>query len=170
MVYSTQNQWVLDFIYSPVFLKVKKKRSFGNWICFRPQVKGGENTYSVRPPRKSLYLQWLRSSGEGGRNTYSQGNRPIRHVETCPDYFFTARVHTTKPTVKILAANTHCKYFLKIAKHCQYCNMPDPYQSRKQYATRNTPRPRRLLQRSRHETAQRIVQTSGTSGSAYRKN
>jgi hypothetical protein len=30
--------------------------------------------------------------------------------------FFTARVHTTKSTVKILAANTHCKYFLKIAE------------------------------------------------------
>jgi hypothetical protein len=31
-------------------------------------------------------------------------------------FFFTARVHTTKSTVKILAANTHCKYFLKIAE------------------------------------------------------
>jgi hypothetical protein len=31
-------------------------------------------------------------------------------------FFFTARVHTTKYTVKILAANTHCKYFLKIAE------------------------------------------------------
>jgi hypothetical protein len=30
--------------------------------------------------------------------------------------FFTARVHTTKSTIKILAANTHCKYFLKIAE------------------------------------------------------
>jgi hypothetical protein len=30
-------------------------------------------------------------------------------------FFFIARVHTTKSTVKILAANTHCKYFLKIA-------------------------------------------------------
>jgi hypothetical protein len=30
--------------------------------------------------------------------------------------FFTARVHTTKSTVKMLAANTHCKYFLKIAE------------------------------------------------------
>jgi hypothetical protein len=39
-----------------------------------------------------------------------QGNGPIRHVETCPDYFFTARVHTTKSTVNILAANMHCKY------------------------------------------------------------
>jgi hypothetical protein len=46
----------------------------------------------------------------------SQGNGPIRHIETCSDFFFiTARVHTTKSTVKILAANTHCKYFLKIA-------------------------------------------------------
>jgi hypothetical protein len=33
-----------------------------------------------------------------------------------PWFFFTARVHTTKYTVKILAANTHCKYFLKIAE------------------------------------------------------
>jgi hypothetical protein len=46
----------------------------------------------------------------------SQGNGPIRHVETCPDFFFTARVHTTKSTVKIFAANTHCKYFLKIVE------------------------------------------------------
>jgi hypothetical protein len=30
-------------------------------------------------------------------------------------FFFTARVHTTKSTVNILAANTHYKYFLKIA-------------------------------------------------------
>jgi hypothetical protein len=30
--------------------------------------------------------------------------------------FFTARIHTTKSTVKILAANMHCKYFLKIAE------------------------------------------------------
>jgi hypothetical protein len=31
-------------------------------------------------------------------------------------FFFTARVHTTKSTVKILAAKTRCKYFLKIAE------------------------------------------------------
>jgi hypothetical protein len=31
-------------------------------------------------------------------------------------FFFTARVHTTKSTIKILAANTHSKYFLKIAE------------------------------------------------------
>jgi hypothetical protein len=33
-----------------------------------------------------------------------------------PWFFFTARVHTTKSTVKILAANTYCKYFLKIVE------------------------------------------------------
>jgi hypothetical protein len=31
-------------------------------------------------------------------------------------FFFTATVHTTKSIVKILAANTQCKYFLKIAE------------------------------------------------------
>jgi hypothetical protein len=31
-------------------------------------------------------------------------------------FFVTARVYTTKYTIKILAANTHCKYFLKIAE------------------------------------------------------
>jgi hypothetical protein len=38
-------------------------------------------------------------------------------------FFFTARVHTTKSTIKILAANTHCKYYLKIAEvtHFSVC-------------------------------------------------
>jgi hypothetical protein len=62
---------------------------------------GLNNRHSVR------YYSWLSS----------QGNGPIRHVESCPDFFFfTARVHTTKFTIKILATNTHCKYFFKIAE------------------------------------------------------
>jgi hypothetical protein len=45
----------LDFIHRLVF---EGTRRFGNWICFRPQVKGGggvreEDTYSVGPLRKS---------------------------------------------------------------------------------------------------------------------
>jgi hypothetical protein len=44
-------------------------------------------------------------------------------------FFFTARVHTTKSTIKILTANTHCKNFLKIAEHCQYCNLPDSWRN-----------------------------------------
>jgi hypothetical protein len=59
----------------------------------------------------------------------SQGNGLIRHVETCPDFLFTARVHTTKSMVKVLAANMHCKYFLKIAEHCQYSSLPDPWRN-----------------------------------------
>jgi hypothetical protein len=44
-------------------------------------------------------------------------------------FLFTTRVHTTKYTVKILAANTHCKYFLKIAEvtHC-FCSRNRLYQ------------------------------------------
>jgi hypothetical protein len=57
------------------------------------------------------------------------GNGLTRHVETCPDFFFTAREHTTKSTVKILAANMHCSYFLKIAEHGQYCSLPDPWRN-----------------------------------------
>jgi hypothetical protein len=42
-------------------------------------------------------------------------------------------------------------------------------QSGMQHATRLT-QPRRMLQRSRDKTSQRVVRTSGTSGSAYRNN
>jgi hypothetical protein len=46
---------VLDFIHRPDFNSKKKKeeqtRRFGNWICFRPHVRG--DTYSVGSVRKS---------------------------------------------------------------------------------------------------------------------
>jgi hypothetical protein len=42
----------LDFLLCPLFLEVEI-RGFENWICFRPQVKGGEDSYSVGPLRKS---------------------------------------------------------------------------------------------------------------------
>jgi hypothetical protein len=45
---------VLDFIHRPDFNSYKKKdqtRRFGNWICFRPQMRG--DTYSVGSLRKS---------------------------------------------------------------------------------------------------------------------
>jgi hypothetical protein len=41
-------------------------------------------------------------------------------------FFFTARVHTTKYTVKILAANTYCKYFLKIAEVTHFFLYAEP--------------------------------------------
>jgi hypothetical protein len=49
----------MDFFHRPVF---QKTRRFGNWICFRPQMKVGEkDTYSVGPLRESNpVIQWLR--------------------------------------------------------------------------------------------------------------
>jgi hypothetical protein len=46
--------------------------------------------------------------------------------KTCPDFFFTARVHTTKSTVKILAAKTHRKYILKIAEVTHFFLYAEP--------------------------------------------
>jgi hypothetical protein len=40
--------------------------------------------------------------------------------------FFTARVHTTKSTIKILAANMHCKYLLKIAEITHFFLYAEP--------------------------------------------
>jgi hypothetical protein len=47
---------LLDFFYfflPPVFLGIETRRS-ENWICFRPQETGGEDTYSVGPLKKEL--------------------------------------------------------------------------------------------------------------------
>jgi hypothetical protein len=40
------------FSHRPVFLGVESRR-FGKWICFHPQVKRGQDIYSVGPLRKS---------------------------------------------------------------------------------------------------------------------
>jgi hypothetical protein len=42
---------------------------------------------------------------------------------------FTARIHTTKSTVKILSANTHWKYFLKNAENDQFSSLSDPWRN-----------------------------------------
>jgi hypothetical protein len=46
-------KWIITVLVS-VHRPVLKTRSrhFGNWVCFRPQVKG-EDAYSVGPLRKS---------------------------------------------------------------------------------------------------------------------
>jgi hypothetical protein len=41
MVYNTQNYWGFGLFHWLVF---NRTRRFGNWICFRPQVKVGEKT------------------------------------------------------------------------------------------------------------------------------
>jgi hypothetical protein len=66
MVYGTQ------FFHRPVFCGVETQR-FGNWICFRPQVKGVEDTYSVGHLRKSYPVT----------ETSSTSAEPERKRETC---------------------------------------------------------------------------------------
>jgi hypothetical protein len=43
----------LDFFHRPVF---QKTRRFGNWICFRPQVKVGEKTPTQLGPLERANL------------------------------------------------------------------------------------------------------------------
>jgi hypothetical protein len=45
MVYSTLSYWVFGLFPSSGALYGVETRCFGNWICFRPQVKGGENSF-----------------------------------------------------------------------------------------------------------------------------
>jgi hypothetical protein len=54
----------LDFFHRPVFLGVEIRR-FGNWICFRPQVKGGrgEDTNAVGPLRVGVFSLPLPEDG-----------------------------------------------------------------------------------------------------------
>jgi hypothetical protein len=62
-VYNTQNYWVFGLFPSSGILENRKHGRFGNWICFRPQVKGGEDTYSVGPLRMSQLLRLALSKG-----------------------------------------------------------------------------------------------------------
>jgi hypothetical protein len=48
----------LDFFHRPVF---QKTRRFGNWICFRPQVKVGEKTPTQLGPLERANLNHLRT-------------------------------------------------------------------------------------------------------------
>jgi hypothetical protein len=40
-MYNTQNYWVLGLSHFGILAREQKTRCFGNWTCFRPQVKGG---------------------------------------------------------------------------------------------------------------------------------
>jgi hypothetical protein len=64
-----------DFVHRPD-LKLLKTQCFGNWICFRPQVR--EDAYSVWSLRKSYpqsLVQWLRiviSNPDDGQSLKTQ--------------------------------------------------------------------------------------------------
>jgi hypothetical protein len=44
MVYNTQSYWVFGLCASSDILKSRKHGNFGNWICFRPQVRREKTT------------------------------------------------------------------------------------------------------------------------------
>jgi hypothetical protein len=60
LVTPTQNYWVFGFFFHRLMFLGVETWHFRNWICFRPQAKGGEDTYSVGPLRKR-YSQSLDS-------------------------------------------------------------------------------------------------------------
>jgi hypothetical protein len=70
---------LMDFIHRPVFKRRKQKNT-----TFR---------------RLDLHLRCM-----GQDKSYSQGNGPIRHVETCPDFFF----HCESTHNKIHCQNSSC--------------------------------------------------------------
>jgi hypothetical protein len=70
MVYNTQNHWVFGLCPSPVILGNRKR--FGNWMCFRPQVRR-ETPTLLGPLERANLNHWDRSSSEEG-DTYSVGS------------------------------------------------------------------------------------------------
>jgi hypothetical protein len=60
MVYNTEllGFWTFSIIR---YSRTQKARRFGNWICFRLQVKEGEDIYSVGPLRKSQFQSLVQS-------------------------------------------------------------------------------------------------------------
>jgi hypothetical protein len=52
MVYNTHNYWVFGLFPSSGILE-NRKHDVSETACFRPQVKGAEDTYSVGPLGKS---------------------------------------------------------------------------------------------------------------------
>jgi hypothetical protein len=61
MVSSTQNYWVFGlFPHHHVFLGVETRR-FGNWICFRPQVKGEKTPTQLGHLERANLNHWTSS-------------------------------------------------------------------------------------------------------------
>jgi hypothetical protein len=99
---------------APVFMELQCR---GQFRVYKRSIDPISRTIFGRLDHATDVInQWVNSVDWDCFQQNSQGNGPIRHVETCPDFFFTARVHTTKSAIKILAAKTRCKYFLKIAE------------------------------------------------------
>jgi hypothetical protein len=49
--------WFLGFLHRPVFWGVETRR-FGNWICFRPKVKGEKTPIQLGPLESAILNHW----------------------------------------------------------------------------------------------------------------
>jgi hypothetical protein len=56
-----KNYWVFGLFPSSGFLENRKKCRFGNWICFRPQVKGKKTPTQLGPLEKANLSHWTGS-------------------------------------------------------------------------------------------------------------
>jgi hypothetical protein len=62
MVYNTQNYWVFGLFPSSGILGTRKTQRFGNWICFRPQVRGEETPTLLGPLDRANLNHWTNVS------------------------------------------------------------------------------------------------------------
>jgi hypothetical protein len=65
MVYDIQDYWVFGLCPSSGILRNRTTQRFGNWICFRPQVRGQETSTHLGPLER---VQWLRLALSNGAN------------------------------------------------------------------------------------------------------
>jgi hypothetical protein len=79
------------------------------------------------PHSSSIIRDWYNRPISGRRTKWTHKGM-VRSDMSKPAliFFSTARVHTTTSTIKILAANTHWKYFLKIAEFTHFFLYAEP--------------------------------------------
>jgi hypothetical protein len=58
MVYDIQDHWVFGLYPSSGILKKRRTHPFGNWICFRPQVRGQETSTQLGPLERANLNHW----------------------------------------------------------------------------------------------------------------
>jgi hypothetical protein len=68
MVQNTQNYWVFGLCPSSDILKNYKTQRFGNWICFRPEVRG--ETPTLSGPLERANLNHSPSHEDGNRYSF----------------------------------------------------------------------------------------------------
>jgi hypothetical protein len=58
MLHDIQDYWVFGLCPSSGILKNRRTQHFGNWICFRPQVRGQETPTQLGPLGRTRLNHW----------------------------------------------------------------------------------------------------------------